>query len=117
MHVALPSMHAVTLDYVACERAAVRNPDGISLRPTLLGAVFHRGDVEIAAELAGRIAEDGYPERPLATTLDDRATIAGRQLDPDIRAGLRAILGKPTELIPRPASPPVRYGQPRNCPG
>lgn len=102
------AVQAATVAYVACERAAVRNPDDIWLRPTLLGLAFHRGDVGIAAELAVKIADEGHAEWSLETTLDDISATVEQQPDPDIRKGLKAILGKLTELIPPPPAPPAR---------
>lgn len=71
---------AVTM--IACERARARKVADEWLNPTLLGAAFDTGDVQVAQDLANLVTVEGPAAWKLETTLNDCRTAAKLHEEP-----------------------------------
>jgi len=88
---------AAAVALTACERARQRPTVDRWLKPTLLGAAFDSGDVEIAQQLADEIRREGPVEWQLKTTIPDLELAIAFQTEGDA-AALKKILVQLKEL-------------------
>jgi hypothetical protein len=69
------------------------------VRPTLLGLAFDRGDVPEAIRLRREIESEGPDTWMLDSTLKDLRTAVAAKEDPEVKAGLQAVLDQLEEMV------------------
>lgn len=93
------ALEAQIVTAVACRAAIANGTANEWVRPTLLLNAFHRGAVAEAIELRGAVERDGLPTWKLGTAIAElRATVAMHD-DPEVKAGLSAVLTQLQALL------------------
>ena len=82
---------AAKIAYFACVRARERNPQDEWVNPTLLGAAFDAGDVDVARDYVKRVRKDGSATWKLESTLSDIDLSVSQVADPARREALGAL--------------------------
>ena len=83
---------ALAATALACRAAIARGTSDQWVRPTLLGNAFDRGDVAEAIRLRAEVAAEGAAKWELDSTIEDLRRSVQQQQDPNLRAGLQAVL-------------------------
>jgi hypothetical protein len=89
---------ALAATALACRAAIARGTSDEWVRPTLLGNAFDRGDVAEAIRLRAEVAAEGAATWKLDSTIADLRRSVQQQEDPNLRAGLQAVLKELEEL-------------------
>ena len=84
---------------LACRATIANGTKDEWVRPTLLGLAFDRGDVPEAIRLRAEVEAEGPLAWQLDTTLKDLRAAVAAQADPEVKAGLQAVLDQLTELM------------------
>lgn len=77
---------------IACRAAIAKGTVDEWVRPTLLGNAFDRGAIAEAVGLCAEVESEGPAAWKLKTTISDLAASVDGHEDPEVRAGLNAVL-------------------------
>ena len=95
----LAAAAAASIALYGAERARARNPNDEWINPTLIGAAFDAADIPTAKKLFQEIRKVGAPKFHLDTTIPDLELSVELTQDPQLKAGLSAILADLKRLL------------------
>lgn len=84
---------------LACRAAIANGTHDPWVRPTLLGLAFDRGDVPEAIRLRAEVEAEGPESWMLDSTLKALRTAVAAHGDPEVKAGLQAVLDQLEEMV------------------